>query len=428
MSAHLQRAGLLLEQARFDMAESEARRALGAEPNSSQAYALLALSQAGQEKLSEATQSAQQAIALAPDEPFCHYVLAEVYNDRHRLDEAQRAIIEAIRLDPYDADYFATLARIHVQRQKWRDALDAAEQGLKIDAQHVVCANMRALSLTKLGRRAEAAQTMAAALARQPDNALTHANQGWALLEQGDPKKALEHFREALRLEPEMEWARAGIVEAMKARNIVYAAMLKYFLFMSRFPPRTQWMIILGAVFGIRILNGLAKQHPPLAPFVLPISLAYLAFVLMTWIAQPLFNLLLRLNKFGRYALSRDQTMGANLFGLCILAAVGVMCLTPWIGPLHALVGAGMCCMLVLPTAGIFNCKPGWPRRLMVLYTVALAALGLWTYAVHLAQLSVYPDPRQAPIDWDAGLGIFLLGTILSSWVGAALGTVRARK
>ena len=41
---------------------------------------------------------------------------------------------------------------------------------------------------------------MGAALARRPDDPMTHANQGWALLHEGKPYPAMEHFREALRL------------------------------------------------------------------------------------------------------------------------------------------------------------------------------------------------------------------------------------
>ena len=66
------------------------------------------------------------------------------------------------------------------------------------------------MALVRLGRRDEAGATLEAALARDPENAVTHANQGWARLHAGDFRGALEHFREALRLNPSLEWARAG--------------------------------------------------------------------------------------------------------------------------------------------------------------------------------------------------------------------------
>ncbi|MDB5311521.1 MAG: tetratricopeptide repeat protein [Gemmataceae bacterium] len=45
---------------------------------------------------------------------------------------------------------------------------------------------------------------------------------GWALLHARQPAEALTHFREALRLDPTNEWARDGLIEALKARYWVY--------------------------------------------------------------------------------------------------------------------------------------------------------------------------------------------------------------
>ena len=156
--------------------------------------------------------------------------MASVLDDRRRYPEARTAIEEAIRLDAADADYFALLSNIEFQEYRWQDSLSAAEQGLLFDAEHIGCTNLRAMALVKLGRKAEAGVTIDAALAKNPDNSITHANQGWTLLEKGDPKKALEHFREALRLDPENEWARRGTVEALKARNNAHAQILPFVL------------------------------------------------------------------------------------------------------------------------------------------------------------------------------------------------------
>ena len=145
---------------------------------------------------------------------------------------------------------------------------------------------------------------------------------GWSFLEKSQPAKALEHFREALRLEPESDWARRGIVEAMKARYFLYRIVLGWFLWMLRLPSRTQWGILIGAFVGYQVLRNLAAGQPQLKPFVAPLLIAYVAFALMTWMAAPLFNLLLRLNRFGRLALTREQIITSNWVGLCVLVAV----------------------------------------------------------------------------------------------------------
>ena len=201
--------------------------------------------------------------------------------------------------------------------------------GLQMDSEHVGCTNLRAMALVKLGRRQEAGATIDAALARNPENSMTHANQGWTLLESRDHKKALEHFRESLRLDPENEWARQGIVESLKAKHLIYSWMLRYFLWMSKLSPRAQWGVILGAYFGNRILSGLSRSNPELAPWILPVKILYLIFVILTWTAHPLFNLLLRLNRFGRFALSREQVVASNWLGATVL--LGLISIAGWL-------------------------------------------------------------------------------------------------
>lgn len=208
---------------------------------------------------------------------------------------------------------------MHFDQRRWQDALDAAEEGLRLDPEHAGCANLRAMALVKLGRRGEAGATIDSALAKDPENATTHANRGWTLLEQRDPARALEHFRESLRLDPDNAWARQGIVEALKARNPVYAVMLRYFLWMSKLSRRAQWGVILGGYVGNRLLAGAAAANPEIAPLVLPLRILYVAFVLLTWTAQPLFNLVLRLDRFGRLALSDEEIVESNSIGAVIL-------------------------------------------------------------------------------------------------------------
>lgn len=379
MNSHFERGRLLLQQRRFDEAIGELQLHLAHDSDNSSTHSLLSLAFLGLEKHAEATEHAQRAIHLAPDESLGHYALAVVLDERNRLADARAAIEEAIRLDPYNPDYFALLAGLHLQQYRWREALDAANAGLEIEPEHNLCTNFRAQALIKLGNRAEAAQTIGDALARRPDDALTHANQGWAMLHQGEPYKALEHFREALRLNPELEFARAGIVEAMKARNFIYRWMLGYFLWMARLPPRVQWGLVIGAYFGNRIVRGYARENPELAPFLLPLLYAYFAFVLLSWLADPFFNLLLRLNRFGRHALSRDQIRGANVLLACLVATIGFLIAAIVRMDAVLFYATVMFALLALPASAIFRSAAGWPRNAMAAITLGLlvAVLGV---------------------------------------------------
>jgi len=419
MNPNLQRAHLLVQQSRFDLAEAELRKSLASEPEDSYAHALLALCLANREEFKEATEEAERAIGLDPDDAYAYYAYALVLYDRSHYKEAQAAVERAIQINSSNAAYFSLLSGIHFEEKRWAEALKAAEQGLQIDPEHVGCANRRAMSLVKLGRRSEAGAAIGTALAKNPENSLTHANQGWTLLETGEHKKALEHFRESLRLDPENAWARRGIVEALKARHFIYALMLKYFLWMSKLRSKTQWMFIMGGYVGNQILGQMARTQPQLALVIWPIRIAYLVFVLLTWMADPIFNTMLRLNRFGRLVLTREQTIASNWMllwlGLAVLSLVGCAFYgidTPFI------MGALVFGLLALPTAGVFKCPLGWPRKAMAIYTTVLGVLGV----ASLCFLVYVPAGESDAAKSLRGVGstlliIFAIGAVGSGWV-----------
>jgi tetratricopeptide (TPR) repeat protein len=407
--AHQQRGWLLAQQGRHELAEREFRQALAQDPHDAETHALLALVLAEQDdRRAEALDEARAAIGLAPDEPFPHYVEARVHLEAERWEPAQRAAEEAIRIDPYDPGSHAALAVSHAGRRRWKETLAAADEALALDPNHSGAANLRATALVHLGRRDEAGATLQGALARDPENATTHANQGWALLHAGDRAGALRHFREALRLDPRDGWAREGLAEAMKARNPLYAGMLRYFLWMDRLPGRTRWMVILGGYFGFRLARGVADANPRLAPWLLPLMIAYGAFVLLTWTAPQIFNAVLLASRDGRYVLSPEQRRSGAWVAAGALAAVGftaaMLAGAPgWTG-LGALLFAG----LLIPLAATFRGPRGRPTKVMTIVSISLYGLGVT--AVALAARGVAEAA-------DAVGGLVILGVVATSWL-----------
>jgi tetratricopeptide (TPR) repeat protein len=430
MNPHLQRGLLLFQQSRHELAEPEFRQALGVEPHDPYPHALLALCLAQREQFKEATEEARQAIHLGPDFPFAHYTLASILHDRREYDQALQAVEEALRLSPEDPDFCALLSQIHLDRKQWRPALEAAERGLRFDPEHIACTNLRAVALVKLGRKSEAGATIDAALRRNPDNAVTHANQGWAYLEQGNPEKALEHFREALRLEPTNEWARAGIVEALKARNIIYGVMLRYFLWMAKLPAGVQFGILIGGYFFNRALVSAGEANPDLAPWLLPLRILYVVLALLTWTADPLFNLLLRVNKFGRLALSEEQSRASSWFGVTVFVALASLALCVPFG-LNSifLLSALVFGLLMVPVAGMFKAAQGWPRTLLMVYTLGLAITGL--AALTLCGLGGWYGKGRGEDLFAVGkgtLGLFLTGSVIFMWGANVIIPIRPKR
>ncbi len=387
MNASLQRGYLLLQQNNPRKAEDEARAAIEADVNDPEPYGLLALALAYQKRYKQSLQAAETGLGLDAGSSHMHYILGSVLIDAGDFGRSRRHLDEAISLDPCNADYYSQSATLFLVESQSEKALSATERGLEIDPEHVRCQNLRTRALIQLGRQEEAHDTLDNALRRDPDNAQTHANRGYALLHQNQPKEALNHFREALRLDPEDSLARFGIVEALKARNPVYRLLLQYFLWLSRMSNRTRLIVIIAPILAIKVLRGVFAETNPV--LVISIGLLYLLFVLMTWSAAPLFNLLLRLDSVGKYALDEEQILESNLIGLCILTAVAFALSWFVVGEFFVLFCAVGVLSLMIPLSRWFGGRPESKGRI-ILRTYITILVALLVCAVALAYAGMH--------------------------------------
>jgi tetratricopeptide (TPR) repeat protein len=410
----LAQASRLLQQARHEDAERELRAALLADPDDPASHALLALCLAAQQRQQEAMEMAWAAIALAPDWSFPRYALAQVFGSWGEHAQAESALREAIRLDSEEPTYLAALAETLLSREKLREALDVASRTLAVDEDNSDAANVRGLALLHLGRREEAARALEVALRHDPGNAETHTAQGWCLLHLNNRAGALRHFSSALLLDPKQEGARLGLLEGLKAENPVYALLLRFALWTTRLTRQQRWLLTIGGGVGARLLYATAESNPPTRRLVVPLLLAYGLFVVLSWIGEPLFNLLLRLNRTVRVVLNREETLASNLVGICLgssllLLVVGLLTATT-VMSFVALPAAG----LAVAVAVAFSLERPGQRRLMGIYAVALAAL-----VIDGAVLGVLrggaDDLAFVP------LGLALVGILIAMWVGGAL-------
>ena len=416
MTTALQRGIVLFSQGRGDLAEREFRLALAQDPNEFLGHAFLTLCLSGRGQHAEALSAADDAVRLSPDSDFAHAVRSRALLGLKRIKEAESSAREAVRLDPDDAEHHVLLGHIAMVRSNWPEALESADHALSLDAQNLGARNLRAMALTQLGRKVEAEATLGEALAEDPEDALAHANQGWICLHKSDPDKALEHFREALRIDPSMEWARSGIVEALKARHLIYRLMLRFFLWMGRQTVIAQWAIILGLVVGPQVLSSVALDAPHLKPLAAAVKVTVFAFIILTWISSPLFNFLLRFNRFGRLALSREQTTESSWIGGCAFLALTFTVMNfahnsqseRW-SVLMMVFG-----LLLFPLTMTFHVERGRPRLIAALATAALFCLNVPAISrVLLGPASPFPAGNQAAVLHQ----YFIYGAVLSTWL-----------
>jgi tetratricopeptide (TPR) repeat protein len=244
--ANLARAIALFHQGRYDRMEAEARAELARDPDDPEALTWLGLALFKLQREEEALAVLADAIRLKPDHADAHYVRARVlwwrstikwlaagvmatYGEslaqqaREMAQQCEEALAEAMRLNPDSTEYLEFLASLRREQGRFDEGLATAERGLVLDPQHAGCLTNRALLLAKLGRLDEARRAFEMALERAPESADLHLEFGKLLLDMDAHGRALEHLREALRLNPSREAeVRPLIAEAMKRHSLLY--------------------------------------------------------------------------------------------------------------------------------------------------------------------------------------------------------------
>jgi len=406
----LQQAEILLETNRQAEAEKKIRQALSQNPEDPDALVVLVRCLLQQDKYAEALQPAQRAVSLRADDPHTLFVLgyAQMYNNQ--LKQARETVQAALKLAPDAAELYQLMAQLELVEERWELALYNVEKGLERDPENEALVNLRVIALVKLNRTAEAADTVGFALHKNPENTFAHASKGWVAVEKGDYAAAEKAFLEALRLDPTNAYATDGLKEAIKAKNLLYRIVLRYFLWMGKLTSGNKWLVIIGAYVGFRIVRATAKNYPDLQIFLMPLIVLYILFVFSSWIAGPVSNLVLRLHPLGKHALTDDEKQGSTLVGLCF--GVGLLSLVAGVLTVTvAPIAAGIVLLvLTIPIGGMYSTTPNRSaRKTLTWYAGLLAAAGLVLPAIgHVLDL------EQLVL---IGFGIFGIGIFAYGWV-----------
>lgn len=416
-STQIERALLLIDQRRYADAEGELGQALANDPDNAWPHALLAVCLASRDAHAEASEHGRRALAIEPDSADIRRLVGRVELGRNDLEAAHRLFSEAIELDPYSSDSFAGRAAVHAQRKHWRAAMNDVDRALELDPDNLEAINLRALANRALGRREAGADDLAEALRIDPNDAASHANLGWAYLERRQLKPAETHFREALKLNPELEWARVGVLETIKSKLPVYRWVLGYFLWMAKLTGKAQFAIIFGLYVVNRFVQGLADAYPAWAPYLMPLVFVYMLFCVATWFLQPLGNATLLLHPFARMALNRREKTEALVVGGLFATVLGLIVA-------GALLPSGLCIVLAaligfpgLPFAMSFKFKQPKPFRIMLGVTALVVVAEVGMVAHHASESGMIP-PIPAPL---AGVVDLLRQVFLLSPLGVLI-------
>jgi tetratricopeptide (TPR) repeat protein len=389
---------------RYADAESAYKEALAEEPNDAYVLHQLAACQLQQpERRRVALATIDSAIAIEPNDADHHVLRSYILSSLDRPKEGLFAARSALGLEPMHPGAFTAEAQAHLQLEQWPQAEQAARQALELDADNSAAANQLAHALRLQNKLSENASHLAGMLARDPEDAYTHSNAGWSALQRGQRYEAEMHFREALRLDPDFEPAREGLLTSFRARSPIFRAYLSYCFFMQRLSAGSRWAVILGLYFGQRLASTMRYGFVVVG--------LYMLFVLWVWVAKPVGNAFLLFDSFARYALRPKEKLEAMAVGGGLLSGLIALVIGVSLGQDGVwLLGLGL-------IASIFPLSMTFTNGSRI-GSWLFGTVGALTLLGAVLQLLAGHVPL---IDQEAAMAIFYAGTIgcvLSTWLG----------
>lgn len=150
----------------------------------------------------EADAAVRRGLALAPEDATLHRLRGYVALMQLRMDEAEDAAREAIRLDPENAEYRSFLALLFGSTRRKDAAATLMAQAHALAPAEPNVLYMGAFIAMQRNDPKEAERLSLQLLTEAPEFAGAHWVRGLVLVVNNAPRKALVHFREAVRLQP----------------------------------------------------------------------------------------------------------------------------------------------------------------------------------------------------------------------------------
>ena len=356
MGKHLDRADILLDLDKYDLAEKELRQEIAENPDSDLAYGSLARCLINQRKLgAETIETIEYALSLNAENDWLHYLFAVYWHMKGEFNQAQKAIGVAIELDPNSPLYFDTLARILFDRgndnfktHSWRvlviifvfsrgilwpiswgisatfksywlrsylqPVFTPLEKSLSLDPEYLSALNLQTQLLINTNRSHRALASSLNALETDPNDRTAHKLHGQILLRLGKYATAREHFQSALRIDPSSAESKAGLLEAVRSQSWIYPWM-----------SITNWrgILVLAIAFAIAVAIGISTTwFNNESVFIIFTYLIFIPAIFVSLAARSIFNLFLQLNPKNKLLITSSISIQDIIFGNYIASLI----------------------------------------------------------------------------------------------------------
>lgn len=313
----------LLRQGKPEEAINRLQAHLAQYPEDSQAKFLLAWAYYMSNELPEARNMAEALFAEDPEQSQLVNLIAEIDLAEDKYDDAAKKAQFLVEKDPNQAQPYILLARIKFLQRYYDAALQHIERALELDAENKEALNLRVRISDTIGNYDKARDSIQELLYLDPENPTTLANLGLQQLNDGNVTEALETFSQALSIQPTNMLARHGMMEGLRSRFWIYRLFYHYQRFISRLSAKNSWIFIIGTYLAARAIGGMAEVSEGNLQLILNIVVIIIALTFfLSWVINPLLNLVLSQNKYGKLLLDDREKKMANLTGVSLLLAI----------------------------------------------------------------------------------------------------------
>lgn len=135
-----------------------------------------------------------------------HYKMGKGYFDNHQIYPAIRELKKAVEMDPKMAQAHFVLGLIYSGRRKYTDAIQHYKEALRIDPKFFTAKNNLGSVYLAMERWRDAKELFQDLIEESlyPTPEMAHNNLGWAFYNLREYERALEHFKMAIFLKPQM--------------------------------------------------------------------------------------------------------------------------------------------------------------------------------------------------------------------------------
>lgn len=211
---HFNLGNALKDLGRLNDAAESYRKAIGINPEYAEAHSNLGTALAELGQLDDAVIAHNKALALRPDFAEALTNLGAAYDKLGRLNEAAEAYEKAIAVKPDLAAAHSNYGNVLKEMGRMEDAAASYEQALAHRPQYPEALTNLGSVLNQMGKKQDAEKQYRAAIAINPEYAEAHYNLGNAL--EGRLAETLNCYREAIRLDPGHQFARASLLHQLQ--------------------------------------------------------------------------------------------------------------------------------------------------------------------------------------------------------------------